>query len=79
MVGGEQLEPCAGGLCYQQAVERVVPGELGEIAECLGVLGGDAEQYQSLGRELIAEVQVLAAFWSAAVLRARRGIPAAGS
>lgn len=44
LVGGEQSEPCAGGLRYQQAAERVVPGKFGEVAECLGMLGGDAEQ-----------------------------------
>jgi ABC-type branched-subunit amino acid transport system ATPase component/transposase len=56
LVGGEQPESRAGGLRYEQAVERVVPGEFGEVAERLGVLGGDAEQYQSLGGELFAEV-----------------------
>jgi len=30
VVGGEQLESCAGSLRHDEAIERVVPGELGK-------------------------------------------------
>jgi hypothetical protein len=53
LVGGKQLESSAGGLRYQQAVERVVPDQLGEVPDRLGVLGGDAERYQALRQSLL--------------------------
>src|SRR5262252_4238352 len=46
MVGSQQSEPRATGLRHEQAVERVMPGELGEVADRLGVLGSDTEQLQ---------------------------------
>jgi len=57
LVGGQQTEACASGLRYQQAVERVVPGQLGNVADRLGVLGGDAERFR--GSALCANSQGL--------------------
>jgi len=57
VVGGEQPETCAGSLRDDEAAEWVVPGELGEIADRLGVLGGDAEQFQALLGQPLAEVR----------------------
>jgi hypothetical protein len=47
-VGGKQPEPGAGCLRDDQAVDRIVPDQLGEFADRLGVLGGDAEQFDAL-------------------------------
>src|SRR6266700_5123901 len=44
MVGGQQPESRPGGLRYQQAIERVMPHQLGKVPDRLGMLGGDAQQ-----------------------------------
>jgi hypothetical protein len=56
MVGGKELEPGAGCLRDYEAVERVVPDQFGKLADRLGVIGGDAEQFHALPRKLLAEV-----------------------
>lgn len=43
MVGSEQTESSAGSLRDDKAIEWVVPGQLGKVADRLGVLGSDAE------------------------------------
>jgi hypothetical protein len=40
-----------------EAFERVVPGGLGEVADRLGVLGGDAEQFHALPGEPLPDVR----------------------
>jgi hypothetical protein len=57
VVGGEQLQPCAGRLRDDEAVERVMSCELGEVADALGMFGGDAKQFQALAGEPSAEVR----------------------
>src|ERR1700723_3221599 len=56
MVGGKELEPGAGCLRDDKAVEEVMPDQFGKLADRLGVLGGDAEQFHALPRKLLAEV-----------------------
>lgn len=55
VVGGQQCEAGAGGLRHDQAVKWVVPGEFGKVVDRLGVLCGDAERFQALPGQLVAE------------------------
>jgi hypothetical protein len=57
MVGGKELESGAGCLRDDEAVERVMPDQFGKLADRLGVLGGDAQQFHALPGKLLASSQ----------------------